>query len=75
MPPSQLLKKFAAYRRQHELALPQREIARIERTLFSIDWLLDAHIQCRAQVGLNKGETHHALPIRLRAVGVLLGPA
>ena len=61
LPPSQLLKKFAAYPRQHELAVALREIGRIERTLFIIDWLLDADMQRRAQIGLSKGEAHHAL--------------
>lgn len=66
MPPSQLLKKFASYPRQHELALALREIGRIERTLFVIEWLLDADMQRRAQIGLNKGEAHHALKNALR---------
>lgn len=66
LPPSQLLKKFAAYPRQHELAVALREIGRIERTLFIIEWLLDADMQRRAQVGLNKGEAHHALKNALR---------
>ena len=66
MPPSQLLKKFAAYPRQHELALALREIGRIERTLFIIDWLLDVDMQRRANIGLNKGEAHHALKNALR---------
>jgi TnpA family transposase len=66
MPPSQLLKKFAAYPRQHELALALREVGRIERTLFIIDWLLDADMQRRAQIGLNNGEAHHALKNALR---------
>jgi TnpA family transposase len=66
MPPSQLLKKFAAYPRQHELALALREIGRIERTLFIVDWLLDADMQRRAQIGLNKGEAHHALKNAMR---------
>ncbi|ECF0753359.1 hypothetical protein E0S71_26410, partial [Salmonella enterica subsp. enterica] len=26
-----------------------------------IDWILDAELQRRAQIGLNKGEAHHAL--------------
>ena len=43
-----------------------REIGRIERTLFIIDWLLDADMQRRAQIGLNKGEAHHALKNALR---------
>ena len=66
MPPSQLLKKFAAYPRQHELAVALREIGRVERTLFIIEWLLDANMQRRAQIGLNKGEAHHALKNALR---------
>ena len=66
MPPSQLLKKFASYPRQHQLALALREIGRIERTLFIIEWLLDADMQRRAQIGLNKGEAHHALKNALR---------
>ncbi|WP_417607504.1 Tn3 family transposase [Primorskyibacter flagellatus] len=66
MPPSHLLRKFAAYPRQHELAIALREIGRVERTLFIIDWLLDADMQRRAQIGLNKGEAHHALKNALR---------
>lgn len=66
MPPSQLLRKFASYPRQHELAVALREIGRIERTLFIIDWMLDADMQRRAQIGLNKGEAHHALKNALR---------
>jgi len=66
MPPSQLLRKFAAYPRQHELAIALREIGRVERTLFIIDWLLDTDMQRRAQIGLNKGEAHHALKNALR---------
>lgn len=66
MPPSQLLRKFSAYPRQHELAVALREIGRVERTLFIIDWLLDADMQRRAQIGLNKGEAHHALKNALR---------
>ncbi|OJI94550.1 TnpA family transposase [Planktotalea frisia] len=66
MPPTQLLKKFAAYPRQHELAVALREIGRVERTLFIIEWILDADMQRRAQIGLNKGEAHHALKNALR---------
>ncbi|WP_111467592.1 Tn3 family transposase [Cereibacter changlensis] len=66
MPPSQLLRKFAAYPRQHELAVALREIGRVERTLFIVEWLLDADMQRRAQIGLNKGEAHHALKNALR---------
>ena len=41
MPPSQLLKKFASHPRQHDLVIALREIGRVARTLFIIDWLLD----------------------------------
>jgi len=66
MPPSQLLRKFASHPRQHDLAIALREVGRIERTLFIIDWLLDTDMQRRAQIGLNKGESHHALKNALR---------
>ena len=66
LPPSQLLRKFAAYPRQHELAVTLRKIGRVERTLFIVDWLLDADMQRRANTGLNKGEAHHALKNALR---------
>ena len=38
----------------------------VERAPFIIDWLLDADMQHRAQIGLNKGEAHHALKNALR---------
>ena len=66
LPPSQLLRKFAAYPRQHELAVALREIGRVERTLFIVDWLPGADMQRRASTGLNKGEAHHALKNALR---------
>ncbi len=66
MQPSQLLKKLAARPRQHDLAIALREIGRVERTLFIIEWLLDTDMQRRANIGLNKGEAHHALKNALR---------
>ena len=61
LPPSQLMRKFAAYPRQHELAVALREIGQVERTLFIVDWLLAADMQSLANTGLNRGEAHHAL--------------
>ena len=61
IPLSQLLRKLASYPRLHGLGLALREIRRIERTVFIIDWLLDAELWHRAQIGLNEGEAHHAL--------------
>ena len=66
MLPSQLLRKFASYPRQHNLAVTLREIGRVERTLFMIDWLLYVDMQWRASLGLGKGEAHHALKSALR---------
>ena len=57
LPTSQLLRKFAAYPRQHELAVALREIGRVERTLFIVDWLLDAGMQRRANAGLKRGSS------------------
>src|SRR3546814_14284581 len=59
--PSQILRKPASYPRQNELALALRALGRIERTLFMIDWILDAGLQRQAQTALNKCEVHHAL--------------
>jgi TnpA family transposase len=64
--PSQILRKLASYPRQNDLAAALREIGRVERTLFMIDWVLDADMQRRTQIGLNKGESHHALKNALR---------
>ena len=59
--PSQILRKLAAFPRQNTLALALREVGRIERTLFMLQWSGDADLRRRAQAGLNKGEAHHAL--------------
>lgn len=64
--PSQLLRKLASYPRQNDLAAALREVGRVERTLFIIEWILDTDMQRRAQIGLNKGEAHHALKSALR---------
>lgn len=59
--PSVVLKKLAAYRRQNRLDLALQEIGRIERTLFTLDWLEDPEMRRRCQAGLNKGESRHFL--------------
>src|SRR3546814_13626885 len=64
--PSQILRKLASYPRQNELALALRDVGRIERTLFMIDWILDAGLQRQAPIGLNQGEAHHALNRAIR---------
>ena len=64
--PSLILRQLASYPRRNDLAAALREVGRVERTLFMIDWALDPAMQRRAQVGLNKGESHHALKNALR---------
>ena len=59
--PSVMLKKLAAYPRQNGLAKALRELGRIERTLFALDWLEEPALRRRSHGGLNKGESHHSL--------------
>ena len=59
--PSAILRRLAAYPRQNALAKALREIGRLERTLFTLDWIGDPALRRRANAGLNKGEAHHAL--------------
>src|SRR5690606_15057530 len=53
---SLLLRKLGAYPRQNGLASALRELGRIERTLFMLEWLQNTELRRRVQVGLNKGE-------------------
>ena len=75
MRPSQLLRKLAAYPRQNELAAALREVGRIERSLFMIEWTTDPDVRRRALVGLNKGrgppcpQARHQLPSTRRTAG------
>lgn len=59
--PSEILRQLASFPRQNELAIALREIGRIERTIFILTWISSIDMQRRAQMGLNKGESHHAL--------------
>jgi ribosomal protein L20 len=56
-----MLKKLASYPKQNGLAKALREIGRIERTLFMLDWFRDPALRRRVQAGLNKGEARNAL--------------
>src|SRR3954447_14271441 len=52
---------LGSYPRQNGLALALREIGRIERTLFTLDWLEDPALRRRATAELNKGGSRNAL--------------
>jgi TnpA family transposase len=58
---SLILRKLGAYPRQNSLALALRELGRVERTLFTLEWLQNPELRRRVQVGLNKGEAKNAL--------------
>lgn len=55
------LPRRASYPRQNSLALALRELGRIERTIFTLDWMRNAELRRRVQIGLNKGEAKNAL--------------
>jgi TnpA family transposase len=56
-----MLKKLSAYKRQNRLDFALQEIGRIERALFTLDWLESKKLRRRCLAGLNKGEARHAL--------------
>jgi TnpA family transposase len=59
--PSAILRRLAAYPRQNALAKALKEIGRLERTLFMLDWISDPALRRRTSAGLNKGEARNAL--------------
>lgn len=61
VPASLMLKRLGSYPRQNGLALALREVGRIERTLFTLDWLDDPALRRQATAELNKGESRNAL--------------
>jgi TnpA family transposase len=59
--PSVIMRKLAAYKRQNKLDFALAELGRIERTLFTLDWLEQPALRRACQAGLNKGEARHTL--------------
>ena len=55
------LKRLAAYPEQNRIASALRELGRIIRTLFTIDWVLDPGLRRQATEELNKGEGRNNL--------------
>ena len=58
---SLMLRKLGSYPRQNGLAVALRELGRIERTLFILEWLQSVELRRRVHAGLNKGEARNAL--------------
>jgi TnpA family transposase len=59
--PSTLLRKLAALPKTNTLSRAMREIGRIERTLFMIEWYSSPALRDRCRAGLNKGEAGNKL--------------
>ena len=81
---SLIMRKLASYPRQNSLAVALRELGRIERTLFMLQWLRDPALRRHVTAGLNKGRPGNALaravfltawaksvfgPMRISAIG------
>jgi len=55
---SLIIGKLGSYSRQNRLATALREMGRIEKTIFILDYISDEALRRRIQRGLNKGDLH-----------------
>jgi TnpA family transposase len=58
---SLIMSKIGSYSRQNGLATALRELGRIEKTIFILDYVSSKPLRRRIQKGLNKGEAMNAL--------------
>lgn len=58
---SLIMAKLGSYARQNALATALREMGRIEKTIFILDYITNESLRRRIQRGLNKGEAMNAL--------------
>jgi TnpA family transposase len=59
--PSVILRKLAAAGNGNALSRALRALGRIERTLFTLQWLSDPELRQRSHAGLNKSEASNSL--------------
>ncbi|HTT81818.1 MAG TPA: Tn3 family transposase [Stellaceae bacterium] len=59
--PSVILRKLAAAGPCNALSRALRALGRLERTLFTLQWLSDPNLRQRSHAGLNKGEASNSL--------------
>lgn len=65
VPPSVMLKKLSAHKRQNRLDFALQEIGRIERALFTLDWLESKELPLAAASALSScGQISAPPPIR-----------
>ena len=57
--PSMLLQKLGVYSRQSSLYKAFSELGRVERTLFLLDYMLDAHLRQHIRAETTKVESYH----------------
>lgn len=53
--------KLGSYTRQNKVAKALREMGRIEKTIFILDYLSNKKLRRKVQRGLNKGEAMNSL--------------
>lgn len=58
---SLIISKLASYSRQNSLAVVLREIGKIEKTIFILDYISSEELRRKIQKGLNKGEAMNGL--------------
>jgi TnpA family transposase len=58
---SLIMRQLAAYPRQNGVAAALRELGRLERTLFTLDWIEDPELRRDTGRELNKGESRNSL--------------
>ena len=58
---SLIMRQLAAYPRQNGVAAALRELGRLERTLFTLDWITDPDLRRTTGQELNKGEARNSL--------------
>jgi TnpA family transposase len=58
---SLIMRQLAAYPRQNGVAAALRELGRLERTLFTLNWIEDPELRRETSRELNKGESHNSL--------------
>jgi TnpA family transposase len=55
------MRQLAAYPRQNGVAAALRELGRLERTLFTLDWISEPALRRETGQELNKGEARNSL--------------
>jgi len=56
-----IMGKLGSYARQNRIAMALKEMGKIEKTIFILDYIMDESFRRKIQIGLNKGEAINAL--------------